>query len=130
MCDVVRIGLKTVGEADLELPFFSVPLICEPLSHQPITFCKAKYDYLAPLNLADFHEGHTELKINMLIGSDHYWKIVTGEVLQGDSGPAAICTRLGWVLPTNPLSRSMHFCCECHFGTYTEDRFTRSIIAN
>ena len=45
VCDVVRIGLKTVGGANLELPFFSVPLICEPLSyHQPIAFCKATYD--------------------------------------------------------------------------------------
>ena len=98
VCDVVRIGLRTVGEADLEMPFFSVPLICQPLSHQPITFCKATYDHLAPLNLADFQEGPTELDIDMLIGSDHYWKIVTGEIVRGDSGPTAICTRLGWVL--------------------------------
>ena len=43
VCDVVRIGLKTVGGADFELP--SVRLICEPLSHhQPIAFCKATYD--------------------------------------------------------------------------------------
>ena len=83
---------------DLELPFFSVPLICEPLSHQPITFCKATYDQLAPLNLADFQEGPTELDIDMLIGSDHYWKIVTGEIVRGDNGPTAICTHLGWVL--------------------------------
>ena len=106
VCDVVRINLKIVGGADLELPF-SVPLICEPLSHQPIAFCKATYEHLAPLNLTDFHEGPTELKIDMLIGSDHYWKIVTGEVVRGDSGPDAICTHLGWVLsgPTHCLDQ-------------------------
>lgn len=97
MCDVVRIELRTVSGADLE-SLFSAPLICEPLSHQPVAFCKAMYDHLAPLNLANFHEGHTELQIDMLIGSHHYWKIVSGEVVRGDSGPTAISTRLGWVL--------------------------------
>lgn len=55
-------------------------------------------DYLAYLNLTDFHEGHTEVKVDILIGSDHYWKIATGEIVQGDSGPTTISTRLGWVL--------------------------------
>ena len=43
----------------------------------------------------------------MLIGSDHYWKITTGEVVRGDSGPAAICTCLGSVLsgPTHCLDQ-------------------------
>ena len=40
----------------------------------------------------------------MLIGSDYYWDLATGEVCRGESGPVAINTRLGWVLsgPTPP----------------------------
>ena len=74
-----------------------IPLICDPLSHQPVAFCKAKYDHLAPLKLADFHDGQSDMRIDILIGSDHYWNVVTGDV-RGDSGPTAISTRLGWVL--------------------------------
>ena len=72
VCDVVRIGIQTIDGNNLELPFFSVPLICEPLSHQPVALCKTTYDHLVHLNLMDCHEGHTEVKVNMLIGSDHY----------------------------------------------------------
>ena len=107
VCDVVKIGIATIGGTALELPFFSVLLICEPLSHQPVAFCKITYDHLAHLRLADFHEDNADLKIDMLIGSDHYWKITTGEVVRGDSGPAAICTCLGSVLsgPTHCLDQ-------------------------
>ena len=38
------------------------------------------------------------LEIDILIGSDQYWELVTGETRHGDSGPVAICTKLGWVL--------------------------------
>lgn len=33
-----------------------------------------------------------------MIGSDHYWQLATGKVIQGQSGPTAIHTHLGWVL--------------------------------
>ena len=36
--------------------------------------------------------------MDLLIGSDVYWEIVTGEVVRGDSGPVAINTKLGWIL--------------------------------
>ena len=105
VCDVVRIGIQTVYGNNLELPFFSVLLIYEPLSHQPVALCKTTYDHLVHLNLVDCHEGHAEVKVDMLISSDHYWKIATGEVVRGDRGPTAISTCLGWVLsgPTHCL---------------------------
>lgn len=104
VCDVVRIGIQTI---DGNNPFFLVPIICEPFSHQPVALCKTTYDHLAYLNLADCHEGHTEVKVDILIGSDHYWKIATGEVVRGDSGPTAISMHLGWVLsgPTHCLDK-------------------------
>ena len=36
--------------------------------------------------------------INVLIGSDHYWSVVTGETIAGDTGPVAVSSRLGWLL--------------------------------
>ena len=41
---------------------------------------------------------HPVPQIDALIGSDHYWQIATGKVIQRQSGPAAIHTHLGWVL--------------------------------
>ena len=34
----------------------------------------------------------------MLIGSDYYWQLTTGEVIRGKTGHVAINTKLGWVL--------------------------------
>ena len=39
----------------------------------------------------------------MLIGSDHYWQLVTGTMVRGGDGPVAIHTTLGRVL-TGPVS--------------------------
>jgi len=40
------------------------------------------------------------LKIDILIGCDHYWKLVTGQVLCEANGSVAVNTKLGWVLST------------------------------
>ncbi len=66
--------------------------------HQPTSTCKSSHEHLALLNFTDIDDGTSKLPVNILIGSDHYWKIVTGKVVQGESGPTAIETHLGWVL--------------------------------
>ena len=40
----------------------------------------------------------SHLEIDLLIGSDHYWKLVTGKVVKGGGRLTAIETKLGWVL--------------------------------
>ncbi|ORU90924.1 MAG: hypothetical protein A6F71_08245 [Cycloclasticus sp. symbiont of Poecilosclerida sp. M] len=50
------------------------------------------------LELADSADGEDVLEIDMLIGSDLYWSLVTGRVRRGSSGPMAIETKVGWVL--------------------------------
>ena len=56
------------------------------------------FDHLAGLELADSSYDHNQLEINILVGLDHYWKLTTGEVVFGNSGPTAIGTSIGWVL--------------------------------
>ena len=46
-----------------------------------------------------------EATIDILIGSDQYWQLVTGEVVKGKSGPTAMNTKLGWVL-SGPVESS------------------------
>ena len=57
---------------------------------QPITYTKEKYKHLADLNLADLSRVGDELKIDILIGADHYWQMVTGQVIHGQSRTTAI----------------------------------------
>ena len=38
------------------------------------------------------------MPVDVLIGSDYYWELVTGNVCRGVGGPAVIHTKLGWVL--------------------------------
>ena len=82
----------------ISMLFSTVPSICEPLSYQPVAYTKQCYDNLANLELADSSRVGEELQIDALFGSDHYWQLVTGQIIQGDSGPTAIHTHLGWVL--------------------------------
>ena len=54
--------------------------------------------YLNGIHLADYSTGAELAEVNILIGSDQYWQIVTGEVRRGESGGTALGIRLGWVL--------------------------------
>ena len=105
MCDVVTVSMHTREGPNKMLDLFVVPLICKPLSSQPISICVEKFDHLSRLDLADSSDGETPMCIDVLVGSDYYWELVTGEVSKGASGPVAIHTRLGWVLSGSvPLS--------------------------
>ena len=89
------------------MSFLSVPLICEPLSNQPIALAANSWDRLAALQLTDYSQGDVPLDIDILVGSDQYWKLLTGEMINQRNGPTAVHTRLGWVLsgPVEGLSQ-------------------------
>ena len=66
-------------------------------------------DHFQGLDLADESDGSTSLDIDILIiiGSDHYWQLVTGETIRQEDGPVALKTVLGWVL-SGPLPEAKH----------------------
>ena len=45
----------------------------------------------------------SQINPNILIGSDQYWKLMTGEIVKHEQGPIALSTRLGWIL-SGPVS--------------------------
>ena len=49
---------------------------------------------------------NSDSQIDVLIGADHYWDFMGGEVKHGSKGPAAIKTILGWVLNETFQSQS------------------------
>ena len=92
--EMVTVAVSPKKDSSMPMMFSTVPFICEPLLY----YTKQCYNHLANLELADSSRVGEELQIDALIGSDHYWQLVTGQIIQGDSGPTAIHTRLGWVL--------------------------------
>ena len=94
----MRLGMELKNGTTFEMSLFTVPFICEPLSTQPITCAIEKYSHLSNLELADSSSGDEELNVDVLIGSEYYWRLVTGEVIRGGDGPTAVHTKLGWVL--------------------------------
>ena len=51
------------------------------------------------LDLADCpHLEDDSNATDVLIGADHYWDIVTGDITREGDGPVAITNRLGWLL--------------------------------
>ena len=71
---------------------------CSPLSGQFIELAKNQYTHLNNIQLSDCNVNNSDSSIDILIGADHYWHFMTGEVKRRSKGPAAIKTTLGWVL--------------------------------
>ena len=109
-CPVVTLSMDTKDGRQLQLQFLTVPLICEPLSGQPVVCAAERYPHLSKLELADAVEDGDNLDVDVLIGSDHYWKVVSGRVIQAAHGPTALKTKFGWVLsgPAHGLSNGSH----------------------
>ena len=103
-CDVVRVNMKMKYGPDMEFCLLTVPRICEPLTGQPITFAVQHFKHLSTLDLADSGDVGNSTDINILIGADNYWRLVTGRLQKGRGRPTAIETKLGWVL-SGPVPR-------------------------
>ena len=110
VCQIVKIGMAGKGYPPMQLSLYVVPMICEPLVSQPIAACAKENQHLASLDLADFSESDQGLEVDILIGSDYYWDLVTGGVCRGSNGPTAIHTKLGWVLSGPTRSREVDHC--------------------
>ena len=100
-CDVVRLSLQRPGQSDtIEIIACTSPTICSSL---PALVDVTKYAHLTDLELADHCNEQSSGPIYVLIGSNYYWSIVTGELVKGDSGPVAMNSVFGWLL-SRPVS--------------------------
>ncbi|XP_011408774.2 PREDICTED: uncharacterized protein LOC105315733, partial [Amphimedon queenslandica] len=96
-CKIAQAVLETNEGNTLVLNLMVVPLICEPLVGVSLNDCIRGYDHLKDLDLADPGTNGDVIELDILIGLDYYWDIVSGEVLRGDSGPTATYSSLGWL---------------------------------
>ena len=74
-----------------------VPLICLPIKKQPIKVIK---EHFVEFRNLEFSETDIEKEIDLLIGSDLYWRFVTGKIVKTDKTDdlVAVETKCGWVL--------------------------------
>ena len=109
-CDTVQLSLKTKDYGTLNIAALVVPTICHPLTSQPINYSQDHYTHLKGLKLADTAGASDKLEVDILIGSDAYWSLVTGKIIRGRNGPIAIQTKVGWVLsgPTKPQETAVN----------------------
>ena len=60
-----------------------------------------QYPHLQDLDLADCYitnEHNSNTDIDILIGSDYYFDLITGEIVRGEKGPVAINSVFGWLV--------------------------------
>ena len=107
-CELVKVTMETI-DGGVELHLLTTPIICEPLTAQPLALCVDSYEHLSELRLADSSDGNDAMEVDLLVGSDHYWELTTGRVSRGEDGPIAVETKLGWVLsgPVSAAEQSM-----------------------
>ena len=110
-CDVVRLSLKAKDHRILNITALVVPTICHSLTSQSINHFQECYDHLQGLELVNTAEASDRLEVDVVIGSDLYWSLVTGQVIRGrEAGPIPIQTKIGWVLsgPATPLQTAVN----------------------
>lgn len=76
------------------------------------------FPHLSKLDLADI-EGESD--IDVLVGFDHYWRLVMGRVIRGENCSTAIETVFGWVVRTCGFG-SRSICLDFH--SHAEDCIT------
>ena len=116
-----------------------VPVVCSPLCGQNINYAKYSYTHLKGLELADRGDGKRGLEIDVLIGSDYYYRFFTGKIIKGDqeNGPVALKSIFGWVLSGsygNGRSKSTHcydvHAMKCSVDTIDRDDMLRKELNN
>ena len=100
-CELVQVALKGLNN-DLVtyLTLHAVPKICAPIQDQRIEIVQELYPYLQGIILADGTCDSPELNIQILIGSDLYGTLVTGNVIRGppgSNGPVALETQVAYI---------------------------------
>ena len=110
VCKIVNVGMCLRGYPPMLVSLYVVPTICDPLVSQPIATCIEKTNSFKGLDFANYSDGKSSLQVDVLIGSDYYWELVTGSVCRSEHGTTGIHTKLGWVLSGPNLATSPSRC--------------------
>ena len=90
-----NVFLKTSRRETFPIGVLIVPTIAAPLSNMPAEFTSLKY--LNRLKLAHPVTQDGDFEISLLLGADHYWRIVQNHVVRGN-GPTTVKSKIGYLL--------------------------------
>ena len=95
-CDLVQLTLQGRNGQDIKIAALSFGNICSPL---PGTINLESYPSFLELDLADYNTAsNSNDDIDVLIGSDCYWDVITGHVIRESNGLAAVSSKFGWLV--------------------------------
>jgi len=90
-CDLIKVRLQARQGKDVEITALSYHAICSPLQ---VPIQPRQYLHLQELDLADTNaSNHLSEKVDMLVGSDFYWDVITGDIKRGNEGTIAISSK-------------------------------------
>ncbi|XP_074658631.1 uncharacterized protein LOC141911540 [Tubulanus polymorphus] len=96
--------LDTNGTA-MTFPLVVIPVICTGLSVCDLSNCKKMFPHLRGVHFSEFYYKDGSVDVDILIGADFYWSVMTGEVRRSNRGPVALGTKFGWTL-SGPIGES------------------------
>jgi hypothetical protein len=76
-CEVVGFNIVTRDGRPLKIMALVVPQICDAITNPPIQDILRRHPHLTSLDLADGINPEPTV-IDVLIGADHYWSLVSG----------------------------------------------------
>ena len=103
-CNVVKFSVIARDGCTIEMSALVVPHICDAIYSQAPEDIAKQYSHLKDLDLADDGQCRAPATVELLVGSDFYWSLVSGHVQRGDTGPVALETKIVWVL-SGPVER-------------------------
>ena len=102
---MVKLNIQGLHQGEsISISAMTSPLIYSPL---PSAIEVDNYPLLQGLQLADECD-QLQRDVDVLVGSNRYWNIVTGDIVRAQGGPTVVSSKLGWLLlgPINSLEAS------------------------
>ena len=94
----------------MKISALSFEAICSPL---PASVCRDEHSHFLGLDKADLvsESDSSKSNIDVLIGSDYYWDVVTGDIEREDSQLVAVSSKFGWLVsgPVRTASDSANY---------------------
>lgn len=92
-CALVKLSITLGNGSQKQLTLLTASMICKPLTSQLVTLCQDAFKHIVDLTLADPVNDHSQLDVDILIGSDQYWELATSKTCRGaeDQSPLMHC---------------------------------------
>ena len=85
--NVVLFDLEAEGGDLVSIPTLKNYVICTPILPRVNV---SKFSQLQGFSLADSFDNSQVWKVGVLIGLDYYYKVISGNIIRGGSGPVAL----------------------------------------